>query len=202
MSRQEERMVLLVQECWCCWLLEATMGMVIVSHHQPLSSTLFKFSIRQASSPSSSPSRIRHRLSPRRWLNPSFVSSCRLNSFSSRCSITNTDVHFNHIATDEDVKEDSSVEAPDCSIPIVHLKSDILETKPLNLLTEDTYVDSLLTTLPVLSERSRMSLQQLLPIQQDCMLYMLVAWLGIWWNSFGVLLGLLLLPCFIQAFNQ
>ena len=49
----------------------------------------------------------------------------------------------------------SSVEG-DCSLAIVQLNSGFLEaetltlqTEPLSLLTEGTYVDSLLTTLPV-----------------------------------------------------
>ena len=57
---------------------------------------------------------------------------------------------------EDDVQEAlSSVEA-DCSLSIVQLNSGFLEadtltlqTEPLGLLTERTYVDSLLTTLPV-----------------------------------------------------
>ena len=73
----------------------------------------------------------------------------RLNGFYPRCSITNTEFQFDQIATDEGVQEDLPDVASTCSVPIIHLKSDILDTEPLNLLTEVTYVDSLLTTLPV-----------------------------------------------------
>ncbi|XP_047341793.1 solute carrier family 40 member 3, chloroplastic isoform X2 [Impatiens glandulifera] len=90
--------------------------------------------------------RIRHRVSSRRWLNPHF-SSPRLVSYKSRLSITNSQV-CGHVSTEE-VEVD---EATSCSIPVVNLKSDLLEPEPLNLLAEDTYVDALLTTLPVLSE--------------------------------------------------
>lgn len=36
-----------------------------------------------------------------------------------------------------------------CLIPVVHLESDTLETEGLNLLVGDSYVDTILTTLPV-----------------------------------------------------
>ncbi|KAK3014293.1 hypothetical protein RJ639_008016 [Escallonia herrerae] len=67
----------------------------------------------------------------------------RLDRFRSRCSITSTEV-LNDIATAEEIQEDFSV-------PIV----DVLETEALNLLSEGTYVDTLLTTLPVLSEEEQ-----------------------------------------------
>lgn len=129
------------------------MGLVIISHHPPTSS-LFKLYIRQASYPSH-PSRIRHRFSSSRWLNNSATTSLRLKNSYLRCSITNTDIHFNHIATDEEVHDDLSPDESLCSVPVVHLKSDILGAEPLNLLSEDAYVDSLLTTLPVLSEEEQ-----------------------------------------------
>lgn len=50
--------------------------------------------------------------------------------------------------------EDEDLSASDigfCTTPIVQLKSDVLETEPLSIITGDTYVDSLLTTLPVCS---------------------------------------------------
>ena len=55
------------------------------------------------------------------------------------------------MATEDEVTEELSVVEPDCScsVPILNLNSDILEAEPLSLLTEDTYVDSLLTVLPV-----------------------------------------------------
>lgn len=67
-------------------------------------------------------------------------------SFKLRCSITNTDVHFNQVAT-----EDEDLSATDSTTPILQLKSDVLETESLNILTGDTYVDNLLTALPVCS---------------------------------------------------
>ncbi|KAM1160189.1 hypothetical protein ACFX19_033833 [Malus domestica] len=104
-------------------------------------------------------SRIRYRIDSGRWLGLRHLSvgSQRFDSFSSRCSITNTDVHFNHVATDNEVQEESSVAEPGCSgcsVPIV----DMLETESLSLLTEDTYVDCLLTTLPVLSKEEQHTL--------------------------------------------
>lgn len=53
------------------------------------------------------------------------------------------------MATENEVQEETSAAEPDCSVSIVNLNSDMLETESLSLLTEDTYVDSLLTTLPV-----------------------------------------------------
>ncbi|KAM2625768.1 hypothetical protein TB1_032587 [Malus domestica] len=104
-------------------------------------------------------SRIRYRIDSGRWLGLRHLSvgSQRFDSFSSRCSITNTDVHFNRVATDNEVQEESSVAEPGCSgcsVPIV----DMLETESLSLLTEDTYVDCLLTTLPVLSKEEQHTL--------------------------------------------
>lgn len=49
---------------------------------------------------------------------------------------------------DEDI---SAVDIGCCTTPIVQLKSDVLETESLSILIGDTYVDSLLTTLPVCS---------------------------------------------------
>ena len=72
----------------------------------------------------------------------------RLESLSSRCSITNTEV-FNHVDSEEEVKEEFSAASSNCPVPIVHIQTDILETEVLNFLDEDTDVDTLLTTLPV-----------------------------------------------------
>lgn len=73
-----------------------------------------------------------------------------------KCSITNSDVKFDQVLVEDEVQEAlSSVEA-NRPLPIVQLNSGFLETdtlslqtEPLSLLTERTYVDSLLTTLPV-----------------------------------------------------
>ncbi|XP_022156388.1 solute carrier family 40 member 3, chloroplastic [Momordica charantia] len=132
---------------------------------QTLSFNCFNFSICDASLSSHS-SRVRYRLvSCRRLknLNQTYVSSSsRLERVISRCSITNSDVKFDQVSVEDDVQEAlSSVEA-DCSLPIVQLNSGFLETdaltlqtEPLSLLTERTYVDSLLTTLPVLTEEEQ-----------------------------------------------
>lgn len=129
---------------------QATMGLVIIS--QPPSSSLH-FTLSPLLLPQSRSSSLRHSFSARRWLNPQFTPR-RLESFNYRCSITDTEV-FNHVDSDEEVQAEFSTAASNCSVPIVHIKSDILETESLNLLAEDTYVDTLLTTLPVLSEEEQ-----------------------------------------------
>lgn len=53
------------------------------------------------------------------------------------------------MATENETQDESSDIGIECSVPVVHLTPDILETESLSLLTEDTYVDSLLITLPV-----------------------------------------------------
>ncbi|OIW13058.1 hypothetical protein TanjilG_17618 [Lupinus angustifolius] len=111
----------------------------------------------QTSLSSSSSSRIRYRFTSSRWLkklnHPCHSFAC----FSSRCSITNTDIHVDHVNTDE-AKGASSVVEPECPVPIVKLNSDILKTESLNLLTEATFVDTLLTALPVLSAEEQHAL--------------------------------------------
>ncbi|KAK6805098.1 hypothetical protein RDI58_002882 [Solanum bulbocastanum] len=74
-------------------------------------------------------------------------------SLNTRCSI-NTDV-LTDIATDQEVRDDVATDDCGCTIPVLHLKSDILETEALNLLAKGTFVDTLLTTLPVLSEEEQ-----------------------------------------------
>ncbi|XP_021282055.1 solute carrier family 40 member 3, chloroplastic isoform X3 [Herrania umbratica] len=141
------------------------MAIVAVTNSQ-LSFNLFNLSVtrREASISRQAASRIRHRFSSSRWLNlnsPSTTThSYSFRSFKSRCSITNTDVQFNHVATEDEVPEDISATEISCccSIPIVQLKPDVLETESLSILTGDTYVDSLLTTLPVLSEEEQQAL--------------------------------------------
>ncbi|CAK9145862.1 unnamed protein product [Ilex paraguariensis] len=115
-----------------------------------------------------------------------------LDNFNSRCSMSNADV-LNHIIPDEEVEEDISAAASsDCSVSIVHLKSDILESEALNLLGEGTYVDTLLTTLPVLSEEEQNAIaatpahpaglygeSTLLRLKHrgDLVLYMMIMWM-------------------------
>uniref|UniRef100_M0ZSI5 Ferroportin protein family n=1 Tax=Solanum tuberosum TaxID=4113 RepID=M0ZSI5_SOLTU len=122
---------------------------VVVSNAQPWSAFL---TLRQAPLTSSSSFRIRP-LTPRfRPLTPRFTTQ-RLGSFNTRCSI-NTDV-LTDIATDQEVRDDVATDDCGCTIPVLHLKSDILETEALNLLAKGTFVDTLLTTLPVLSEEEQ-----------------------------------------------
>ncbi|KAG8649616.1 solute carrier family 40 member 3, chloroplastic [Manihot esculenta] len=133
------------------------MAMVSVSH--PVSFNSNVFSIRQEPLLASHASRIRYRLATRRWLNFSSASPpCRFNNLNSRCSITNSDSPCSHILTDDEIPQDVSGIEPDCSAPIIHIKSDILEVEPLSLLAEATFVDSLLTALPVLSEEEQNAL--------------------------------------------
>ncbi|KAH1032124.1 hypothetical protein J1N35_044298 [Gossypium stocksii] len=138
------------------------MAMVAVTNSQ-LSFNLFNFSVsrREAFISRQAASGIRNRFSSSRWLSlnspPTNTHSRSFDSFKLRCSITNTDVHFNQVATED---EDLSATDSDCccTTPILQLKSDVLETESLNILTGDTYVDSLLTTLPVLSEEEQEAL--------------------------------------------
>ncbi|KAK4406760.1 Solute carrier family 40 member 3, chloroplastic [Sesamum angolense] len=128
-------------------------GVVVVAHGQP-SAGLFRFGRLQSHAAASSSSSCL-RLRPRRWLNPHFASP-RLPAFRLRCSLTNTDI-YNSVATD-DVHEDTTSLDSNFSVPVVHLKSDSLETEGLNLLVCDTYADTVLTTLPVLSEEEQNAL--------------------------------------------
>ncbi|XVE63133.1 hypothetical protein DITRI_Ditri06bG0175400 [Diplodiscus trichospermus] len=137
------------------------MAMVAVTNSQ-LSFNLFSFSVtrREASLSRQAAPRVRHRFFSSRWLNlnsPSNIThSYSFDCSKSRCSITNTDVHFNHVAIED--RDISATEIGCCTTPVVQLKSDVLETESLSILTGDTYVDSLLTTLPVLSEEEQKAL--------------------------------------------
>ncbi|XP_052206027.1 LOW QUALITY PROTEIN: solute carrier family 40 member 3, chloroplastic-like [Diospyros lotus] len=129
------------------------MGLDVVSR-PPLGPLLLSQSC-SSSSPSSwsPPFPLRHRFPGRRRLNSQFAPR-RLEVFYARCSITETEVP-NHVHTDKEVQNEFSSAASNCSVPIVHIKSDILEVESSNLLVEDTYFDNLLTTLPVLSEEEQ-----------------------------------------------
>ncbi|XP_042486636.1 solute carrier family 40 member 3, chloroplastic [Macadamia integrifolia] len=131
------------------------MGLVIFSHAP--SSSLITISLRPTP-PSLPRPRIRHRLSPSLWMNRSAASFTRLDCFTSRCSITNADLHFNNVATEEEVQDELSSVSSGCSVPVVHLKTGIIESEALNLPAEDTYMNELLTTLPVLSEEEQNAL--------------------------------------------
>ncbi|KAI3417318.1 Solute carrier family 40 protein [Psidium guajava] len=97
--------------------------------------------------------RVRHRLASRRWLNFSNrpLDSGRFGHLSSRCSMTDTDVQYDHVATDGEVLSEKSARETECPVPVVHLKPDILESDSSSILTARAFVDSLLTALPVLS---------------------------------------------------
>lgn len=58
-------------------------------------------------------------------------------------------MHLDNVVTDEDASEGRGVVESHCSVPFVKLNTDILETESLNLLSEATFVDTLLTALPV-----------------------------------------------------
>ncbi|TYG58851.1 hypothetical protein ES288_D08G255500v1 [Gossypium darwinii] len=137
------------------------MAMVAITNPQ-LSFNLFYCSVtgREASISRQTASRIRYRFSSSRWLSLNSSSSTNrrysFDSFKSRCSIANTDVHLNHVAVEDE--EISAVDIGCRTTPIVQLKSDVLDTESLSILTGDTYVDSLLTTLPVLTEEEQKTL--------------------------------------------
>ncbi|EXB56848.1 Solute carrier family 40 member 3 [Morus notabilis] len=97
-------------------------------------------------------SRVRYRFASLRWLSSNRLSlaSHRFDAFISSCSITNTDTQCTHVATEDEASEELAEQ--DCSVPIVNLKSNILDAEPLSLLTEATYVDCLLTTLPAAAQ--------------------------------------------------
>lgn len=54
---------------------------------------------------------------------------------------------MNSVAIEEELHEELSTS--NCSVPIVQLNTDVLEAESVNLLSESTYVDTLLTKLPV-----------------------------------------------------
>lgn len=89
-----------------------------------------------------------------RWVNPQSPKLHGLQNFHSRCSITNIEV-LADVNTDEEVREQFPDAVSDCLVPVVHTDSDILENESLNLLAEDTDIDTLLITLPVLSEEEQ-----------------------------------------------
>ncbi|KAB5556006.1 hypothetical protein DKX38_006915 [Salix brachista] len=131
------------------------MAMVTVSQ----SFSFHGFFVRKASLLPSSASRVRYSINDRRWLNLDLAStSYRFRNLNSRCSITNTDLHLSSVVTEDEAPQDLLAAECDCSTPIVHLKTDILDSESLSLLAETTYVDSVLTALPVLSEEEQNAL--------------------------------------------
>ncbi|KAK6121071.1 hypothetical protein DH2020_045164 [Rehmannia glutinosa] len=161
------------------------MAVLVIAHGQP-SAGLLSRSRFQGHITSSSCLRLRR---PRLWLNPHFAPpryplhffSCPQAGLAHfvRCTHTNSD-GCNSVATDE-VHEDTTSLDSDCSVPVVHLKSDSLETEGLNLLG-DTYAGTILTELPVLSDEEQNAVAA--TPAHPAGLY--VPWLGIWLNSFGI----------------
>ncbi|XP_075477432.1 solute carrier family 40 member 3, chloroplastic-like isoform X4 [Primulina tabacum] len=129
------------------------MGVFINAHGQPSAAIS---GIRQVRAQSTSS--YHHRIRPvglsyaRRWLNPHYA-PFRLNTFGIQCSLVNTDGC--HSVETVEVHEDTMSLESNCVIPVVYLESDTLETEGLNLLVGDSYVDTVLTTLPVLSEEEQ-----------------------------------------------
>ncbi|GLT88423.1 hypothetical protein SLE2022_064500 [Rubroshorea leprosula] len=123
----------------------------------PLNGSLIR---RKASVSTWASSRVRYRITSSRWLNLNSPPAIHcFDSINPRWLIKNSDLDCNHVATEDEVSKDmSAVEIECCSTPIVQLKSDILEAESSSLLTEETYVDRLLTNLPVLSEEEQNAL--------------------------------------------
>ncbi|XP_073223945.1 solute carrier family 40 member 3, chloroplastic [Cicer arietinum] len=111
----------------------------------------------------SSSSRFRHRFTTSRRFKLNYypLISHRFSCLSSKCSITNTDIHLEldhvNISNEEQSEGECSIVEPECPVPI-KLNTDILENECLNLLSETTFVDTLLTSLPVLSEEEQHAL--------------------------------------------
>lgn len=76
----------------------------------------------------------------------------------SRCSITNADVQLSFVASDDTVDDNLSSPILSCNDSIGHFKSEALDAEPLNLSSTRSYVDNLLTTLPVLTEEEQTTL--------------------------------------------
>ncbi|KAK1293421.1 hypothetical protein QJS10_CPB17g01048 [Acorus calamus] len=76
----------------------------------------------------------------------------------SKCSITRTDADLDVDAKRDEVSEDLPSIPLDCSFPIIHLDSEILEAESMHILAEGDYLDNLLTELPVLSEEEQQNL--------------------------------------------
>ncbi|TKY74192.1 Solute carrier family 40 member 3 [Spatholobus suberectus] len=91
-----------------------------------------KFLIRQTHSSS----RIRHCLpSGGQWNLYYPCASLKFARFGSKCSITDTEVHLDHVTADKDEGHGRRVVEPYCPVPFVKLKIDILESvfEPTNI---------------------------------------------------------------------
>lgn len=110
------------------------------------------FSRLQAASPTTSCLGIRPRFPHRRWLN-SYFGPSRLGHVNTKCSITSTDVYDQ--ITNKEFDEDIVNANPTCAAPVIHIRSDEMESEAFNLLVQSAYIDTLLTKLPVLSEEEQ-----------------------------------------------
>lgn len=189
-------------------MLEATgpVTMVMVSvfsSHVSFNS----FTKREAFVSTWSTTRIRHCITSRRWLN--LNSPPLLHCSNSRCTIKSADIDYNNVAIEDEISNDLSVVGIDClSAPIIQLKPDILEAESSSLLTGETYVDRLLTNLPVLSEEEQKALaatpahpEALYALYASCLAGNLVEQLwNFAWPSAIALLHPSLLPVAVMGF--
>ncbi|KAL9248241.1 hypothetical protein vseg_021585 [Gypsophila vaccaria] len=108
----------------------------------------------------SSPPLLRRRFGLRGWLcgAQSYGSYSRFDAFCARCSVVDTDVQLDSISPDEDALENMSCSATSSPPPIIHLNPEILEAEPLHMLSERSFVDNVLTALPVLTEEEQNAL--------------------------------------------
>ncbi|ERN03118.1 solute carrier family 40 member 3, chloroplastic isoform X2 [Amborella trichopoda] len=97
-------------------------------------------------------SRLRLRLRPSSQF--STLPCFRINYYSLKCYL-NADVEINNIATEDDITENLPSIPSGCSIPVVHLDTELLENESLQLLNKDSYVNSLWTALPVLTKEEQ-----------------------------------------------
>ncbi|KAK9086281.1 hypothetical protein Syun_028675 [Stephania yunnanensis] len=133
-------------------VLEASMGLVIVSTRP---SSAPSISRRRCSSDSE---RFRIRTIRRGGVLNPIAASRRFEKFALRCLYSNSNVHVDQVAMEEEEEEEEAFEdsSSGCSVPIVHLKSDMLGvTESLNF---EADINNLLTTLPVLSEEEQITL--------------------------------------------
>ncbi|KAJ8467155.1 hypothetical protein OPV22_029707 [Ensete ventricosum] len=87
-------------------------------------------------------------------LRPSGCPIRRLDVFTSKCFATNTDVDGDNVAAENTVAENHRPLSSSCSIS-VHLKSDILDSIPLDLSSKKTDANHVFTNLHVLSKKEQ-----------------------------------------------
>ncbi|KAK9692157.1 hypothetical protein RND81_09G244600 [Saponaria officinalis] len=136
-------------------------GGVMFAQLLPLSSTPHRhYFTPRHSFPSSLPPQLRRRFGFRRWLSVphSFSSQPRFDDFCASCSVIDTNVQLDGISSDEDALENMSCSATNCPTSIIHLNPEILEAETLHMLSERSFVDNVLTALPVLTEEEQNAL--------------------------------------------